>query len=359
MDAGLRTETAVRVKAYLGLAVALAAAVALLAGTVPSAPAPGPVAGTRITVEQAWPDADRAELRDLTVEPIHFLDATTAVGTVTTGGRVKLLIEKDGISRELRDLPAAADPRFEGMTASGDRLVWAESVNGKPVEIWSVGTGGEAPRRLTADTGNTLFYGNQFDLVVAGGRVYWVAGEGNATTQIRSVALSGGAVTVREEKGQWALSAWPWLTDDTGGQSGEVRMRNLTTGAEITVPFSGAEWGMCVPTWCRVSVMTGSGSARIDLMHPDGTQRRRVAGTDTQAGVNDVAVLDRFEILSVPGPDSDLTGTAALLVHDLETGRDVPLAVAADLAATKDGMLWWSTGDQETAVWHTLDLRTI
>lgn len=361
MAAGHPTEAAVRVSARnaAGVLVALAAAGALLAGAIPEAPPPDPVAGTRVTIEQAWPDAERADLRDLTVAPVHFLDATTAVGTVTAGGRVKLLIEKDGIARELRDLPAGGDPRFEGMTASGGRLFWAESVNGRPVEIWTVGQDGADPRRLTADTGNTLFYGNQHDLVVAGGRVHWVAGEGDVSTQIRSVPVTGGEVTVREEKGQWALSAWPWLTDDTGGQSGTVRMRDLNDGREVTVPFSGAEWGMCGPAWCRVSVMTGEGTARLDLMRPDGSQRRRVAGTDSQAAVNDVAVLDRFEILSIPGPNSDLTGTAALLVHDLETGRDVPLAIAADLAATKDGMLWWSTGGQETAVWHTLDLRTI
>ncbi|GAA1611561.1 hypothetical protein [Actinoplanes couchii] len=358
-EAGTSGRRPANPRAYLGLGAALVAAGALLAGTVPEPPVPEAGTGTRITVEQAWPDADRADLRDLTVEPVHFLDATTAVGTITAGDRVKLLIEKDGIARELRDLPADGDPRFEGMTAADNRLVWAESVNGKPVEIWSVGTDGAKPRMLTADTGNTLFYGNQHDLVIAGGRVHWVAGEGDATTQIRSVALTGGAVTVREEKGQWAMSAWPWITDDTGGQSGRIRMSNMDSGATIEVPFTGAEWGMCGPVWCRVSVMTGEGTARIDLMHADGTQRRRVAGTDTQAAVNDVAVLDRFEILSVPGPEADLTGTAALLVHDLATGRDVPLAVAADLAATKDGVLWWSTGSQEAAVWHTLDLRTI
>ncbi len=362
MAADHPTEAAVRVsraRPWIGVVVALAAAGALLAGTIPEAPQPAPAAGARITVEQAWPDADRADLKDLSVEPVHFLDASTAVGTVTSGGRVKLFIERDGIARELRDLPADDDPRFEAMTSAGDRLFWAESVNGKPVEIWTVGRDGASPRRLTVDTGNTLFYGNQHDLVVAEGRVHWVAGEGDATTQVRSIATGGGKVTVREVKGQWALSAWPWLTDDSGGQSGTVRMLNLDDGRTVAVPFSGAEWGMCGPSWCRVSVMTGEGTARLDLMRPDGSQRRRVAGTDTQAAVNDVAVLDRFEILSVPGPNADLTGTAALLVHDLETGRDVPLAVAADLAATKDGMLWWSTGGAEAPVWHTLDLRTI
>lgn len=342
----------------IALGAALLAAVALLAGNLPEQPA-APVPAGRATVEQAWPGAARADLRDLAVEPLLFLDATTAVGTVTDGDFVRLVVERAGIARELRRLPAAGEPRFEGMTAVGDELLWAESSGTRPVEIWAAGRGGGEARLLTADTGNTLFYGNQSDLVVAEGRVHWVAGDGDESTQIRSVALTGGPVEVREEKGRWALSAWPWLTDETGSQSGTVTMRDLTTGREVRVPFSGAEFGMCGPAWCRVMVMAGEGLARIDVMRPDGSQRRRVAGPKTQAAVNDVAVLDRFEILSEPGPDFDLTGTAGLVVHDLRTGRTVTLTAAADLAATRDGMLWWSTGTQAAAVWHTLDLRTI
>jgi hypothetical protein len=341
------------------LGVALLAAGALLAGGVPEQPSAPVAAVGRPAAEQEWPAAARADLRDLTVEPLLFLDATTAVGQVTDGDFVRLLVEGDGIARELRSLPAADDPRFEAMTVSGDELIWAESSSARPVEIWAVRRAGGDARLVTADTGNTLFYGNQYDLVVADGRVHWVAGEGEDSTQIRSVALTGGDVDVREETGRWSLSAWPWLTDDTGAQSGEVRLRELTTGREVRVPFSGAEWGMCAPAWCRVMVMNGEGLVRIDVMRPDGSDRRRVAGKDTQAAVSDVAVLDRFEILSEPGPDFDLTGTAALVVHDLTTGRTVTLSAAADLAATKDGVLWWSTGAREAAVWHTLDLRTI
>jgi hypothetical protein len=341
------------------LGVALLAAGALLAGGTPEQPAVPVAAAGRPSAEQEWPAAARADLRDLTVEPLLFLDATTAVGQVTDGGFVRLLVERDGIARELRRLPAADDPRFEAMTVSGDELIWAESSGARPVEIWAVRRDGGDARLVTADTGNTLFYGNQYDLVVAGGRVHWVAGEGDDTTQIRSVALTGGDVDVREEDGRWSLTAWPWLTDDTGAQSGEVRLRELTTGREVRVPFSGAEWGMCAPSWCRVMVMNGEGLVRIDVMRPDGSGRRRVAGRDTQAAVSDVAVLDRFEILSEPGPDFDLTGTAGLVVHDLTTGRTVTLSAAADLAATKDGVLWWSTGTREAAVWHTLDLRTV
>ena len=342
----------------IALGAALLAAVALLAGGLPEQPA-APVPPGRATAEQEWPAAARADLPGLAVDPLLFLDATTAVGTVADGDVVRLVVERDGIARELRRLPAADEPRFEGLTASGDDLVWAESSGTRPVEIRAASRGGGESRLLTTDTGNTLFYGNQSDLVVAEGRVHWVAGDGEETTQIRSVALTGGPVEVREEKGRWALSAWPWITDEAGSRSGTVTMRELTTGREVRVPFTGAEFGMCGPAWCRVMVMAGEGLARIDVMRPDGSDRRRVAGPNTQAAVNDVAVLDRFEILSEPGPNFDLTGAAGLVVHDLRTGRTVTLTAAADLAATKDGMLWWSTGSQEAAVWHTLDLRTV
>jgi hypothetical protein len=340
-----------------GLVVALLAAGALLAGGLPEQQQPQ--AAATPTVETAWPSAKRADLRELTVEPLLFLDATTAVGTVTENGYVRLLVEPaGGERRELRRLPDTGEPRFDNLTAAGGELLWTESSGDGPVEIWAA-KDAAAPRRLTAGTGNVLFYGNQYDLVVAGGRVHWAAGDDEKTTEVRSVALTGGPVTVREVPGQWALTAWPWLTDDVGGQAGSIRMRDLNSGREVRVVTSGAEWSMCSPAWCRVMVMSGEGLARIDVMRPDGSDRRRVAGPGTQSAVTDVAVLDRFEILSVPRPDSDLTGTAGLLVHDLTTGRGVSLAAAADLAATRDGMLWWSTGDQETAVWHTLDLRTI
>ncbi|MBO3736953.1 hypothetical protein [Actinoplanes flavus] len=346
-------------RTWIGPVVALLAAGALLAGTLPEPPPRDPGAAGRPTLAQAWPGASRADLPGLTVEPLLFLDATTVVGTRASADAVHLVVVKGDAERELRRLPAADEPRFEGLTVAGGEMVWTEAAGDRPVEVWAVRREGGVPRRLTADTGNTLFYGNQYDLVVAGGRVHWAAGEGSATTEIRSVALTGGKVEIREERGQWALSAWPWLTDDTGNQSGTVRMRNMTTGQEVRAPVSGAEWAMCSPVWCRVMVMNGDGLARMDAMRPDGADRRRVAGPEAQAAVSDVAVLDRFEIFSEPGPESDVTGVAGLVVHDLTTGRTVNLAAAADLAATKDGMLWWSTGQQEAAVWHTLDLRTV
>jgi hypothetical protein len=366
--------SAVRVK--IALAVALLAAVALLTGEIPSTTAAQPqVADARPSPAQAWPAAPRATLRDLTVDPLLFLDATTAVGTTTSAGtttqdsRLKLVIESDSGTQELRSLPDTGDPRFDNLTTAGDQLLWTESSTDKPTEIWAAtlqatpggpaGKRATTPRLLTADTGNALFYGTQHDLVVTAGRLHWAAGDDHRATEIRSLPLTGGDVTVHTEPGQWALAAAPWLTDDVGGQAGTIRLRNRDTGRTVTVTAGPAEWNMCSPAWCRVMVMSGEGLARIDMMRPDGTDRRRIAGPGTQSAVTDVAVLDRFEVLSEPRPDSDLTGTAGLVVHDLETGRTVVLAAAALLAATRDGMLWWSTGGPESAIWHTLDLRTI
>ncbi|MFI1990848.1 hypothetical protein [Actinoplanes sp. NPDC020271] len=89
-----------------------------------------------------------------------------------------------------------------------------------------------------------------------------------------------------------------------------------------------------------------------------GADRRRIAGADALAAVVDVAILDRFEILSRTVPGSDVTGVAALRVYDLSTGNTVGLSPAAGSASARGGMLWWSTGTAEATRWHSLDLRT-
>ena len=214
-------------------------------------------------------------------------------------------------------------------------------------------------RRLVADAGDVLLGGGQYDLVIEAGRVYWAtAAEGDQATGIRNVALAGGPVEIREEPGQWALDAWPWLTDEVAGGAGTVRLRNVATGGERRVRVTGGEVGDCTPDWCRVMVLTAGGDLRrVDLMHPDGTARRQIAGPGARSAVDDVAVQGRFEVFEEPDAYSDLTGTAALVVYDLATGRSVLVAPQAGDVSTHDGMLWWSTG-QNDLIWHTLDLRT-
>ncbi|MEU4245192.1 hypothetical protein [Actinoplanes sp. NPDC026619] len=347
------------IAASVSLVVALVAGGALLiAGPPGGGPKPPPA---RLTAAAAWPKVVRADFDPAMPDgplfsPLRFLDTATAVGTAPTNDArsVRLGVRDAAGFRELRKLPLDDNPQFEAIAVDGDDIVWTESTDGQPrVRIWHASRRGGPATLLTADTGNAIFFGNQWDLAISGGVVRWAAA-GGANTDIRSVALSGGPVGVQSVPGNWSLSAWPWLVDEN-----ERRLRNLEKHWDAEVVTSGPETATCSPVWCRVMVMSGDGLARIDLMHPDGSARRRMAGGDVQAAVDDVAVLDRFEILAEPGPDADLTGTTTLLVYDASTSRTIEVSPAVDGAFTGGGLLWWSTGGNEDDVrWHVLDLRT-
>jgi hypothetical protein len=349
---------------------AISVTVALAAGSAlvfhpPHRDEPAPVG--RVSAAIAWPHAQRADvsgsLRDGPLfAPGYFLDARTVVGTAPSpdGAWLRLILLAGTRLRELHRLPLAHSPDYANFAATDDELVWAESMDSSRTQIWALNLrAGTAARRLTIDTGNRVFYGSQYDLVIAQGRVYWVAsGHDGKLTEIRSVALSGGPVRIRREQGAWALTAWPWLNNG-GDQAAVTRLRNMATNRDVTVDTTGAELSTCSPTWCRVLVMNSVGLARIDLMHPDGTARRRIAGSTASAAVVDVAELDRFEILSEAGPDSGLTGTARLLVYDIATKRTVDISADVNGAYCRGGILWWSTGDQDAVIWHSIDLRTL
>ena len=341
------------------------AAGALLVMRVPHRAA-APPAG-RISAAEAWPKAQRADIAGKLADgtaftPLYFVDALTALGTARSPDNrtLRLLLRNpDGSVRLLRSQLAGSDPEFNNATMSGNTLMWTESITQRPIEIWTADLRSGPARRLTADTGTAVFYGTQYDLVVTGGRVYWTAAarDGSRSTEIRSVSLAGDAVTIRNEPGIWGLTAWPWIVD--GPATAETtRLRSLVDGREIRLPRLGTELITCSPTWCRELVTSADGLVRIDLMHPDGTARRQVAGSAASEAIGDVALLDRFEILFESQPDSDLTGTQGLVTYDLRTGRTVDVSAAAAIAFARGGVLWWSTGDQQTLTWHTLDLRT-
>jgi hypothetical protein len=74
---------------------------------------------------------------------------------------------------------------------------------------------------------------------------------------------------------------------------------------------------------------------------------------------NDVALLDRFELLADAASGDGGNGKNLWLL-DLKTGRQVLLDNAAPATTGSRGpFLWWSTGDNETMVWHILDLRQL
>ncbi|MBM2623834.1 hypothetical protein JIG36_50930 [Actinoplanes sp. LDG1-06] len=351
----------------VALAVALAAGGALIAGDPQDDKAP--VTPTRRDAATAWPGAQRADMpAALTDGPLFapslFVDATTAVGTAPTpaGSETRLLIRTGNQVRELRRVSLEDNPQFEAFTVSDGQVFWAESTAAAPrVKIWAAAVTGGPARLVTADTGHAIFFGNQYDLVVAEGQVHWTAAPGDVTekTEVRSVPTGGGKVSVRTVPGQWTMSAWPWLVDD-GSASGEPRLRNLETSRNTPIVTAGIELRTCGPVWCRAMVMGKETLDQIDLVRPDGSDRRKIAGGAAQAAVTDVALLDRFEILAEPGPDTDVTGAAALVVYDIATGGTIDIAPDADGAFARGGMLWWSTttGDEEIT-WHSLDLRTV
>jgi hypothetical protein len=335
-----------------------------------SGPDDGPPAlPGRVGAAAAWPDAGRAtitgELSDGSAfVPGHFLDARTAVGTAPSpdGRSLRLVVRGvDGSTRELRRVPQDGGPTFGSFAASDTELLWVESTNSAASEIWvaDLRDSRSPARRLTADTGTALFHGSPHDLVVHGGRVHWAAAAPGAdVTEIRSMPVTGGAVSMRTEQGRWGLSAWPWLTDGSD-QTSTARLRNLETERDVEVDTgTGTELVTCSPAWCRVMVVGDGGIGRVDLMRPDGFARTTVADGTASAVGTDVAVLDRFELFFETRPVAE-GSTSALLIHDIAAARTVEVSPAVDGAFSRAGVLWWSAADGDTVVWHTLDLRTV
>lgn len=358
----------------LGLIAAVGAAAVLVA--LPPAgrePAGGP-APLPDPVEQVWPDARRTEVTASLPDgpaysPGYFLDGRESIGTSPSpDGRHLRLVRWDGAgpTRELRRLPIEGAPQFGGFTRSGDTFAWSETTTDEAgrgrTELWwaDLATGAEA-RRVTADTGDVVFFNSEYDMVLDGGNLHWVAVAPGAetATEIRSVPLTGGRVAVRTEPGAWARSAWPWLVSAGTGESGPVRMRDLVARKVFDVPASGAELVSCSPAWCRVLVLAGDGPGRIELMRPDGADRRPVAAGGATASLVDVAVLDRFEVLSIADAQATAIGAQRLHLYDVRTGRTVTVAVGVGMVLYRGGMLWWSTGGTDDTVWHTLDLRSL
>ncbi|MFK3985482.1 hypothetical protein ACI2K4_34570 [Micromonospora sp. NPDC050397] len=356
----------------LGLAAALAAGGVLLG--LPAAgpePAPGPKVST---IAQVWPDVRPVEIPSSLADgpaysPVYFLDATNSVGTSPSpdGTQLRLVLRAaDGAIRELRRLPIADAPQYSGFARDGDQFAWAESVSlddgtGR-TELWTANLASAEPaRRVTADSGDVVFFNSQYDMVINSGRLYWAAvapGEEPAT-EIRSVALGGGPVSVRTEQGAWSISAYPWLASAGTGASGPVLLRNPEQRKVIEIDATGSELVTCSPTWCRVLVLAADGPGGIELMRPDGSARQRVAGGVATSAVIDVAILDRFEVLTLADAQRTATDNQQLLLYDVRDQQTVVVAEGSGLVLCRDGILWWSTGGSDVTAWHSLDLRAL
>nr|MDT0658298.1 hypothetical protein [Micromonospora sp. DSM 115978] len=356
----------------VGLAVALVAATALLvfpaAGSDP-ADEPGV-----LTVEKTWPEARWLELPVALADgpafsPVHLLDNGDAVVTAPSpdGQALRLLIRSAaGEVRELRRLPIEGAPQYGGVTVAGDLIAWAETTSDADglgrTEMWLAGLDGDPPaRRLTADTGDVVFFNSEYDLLLREDRLHWVAvapGEQTAT-ELRSVPVAGGATEVRTEPGAWALSTWPWLVSAGTGEIGPIQLWDVAARKVTDVDAAGNELVSCSPAWCRVLVLGGDGPGRIDLMRPDGSDRRQVAVGTVTASIIDVAVLERFEVLSLSDAQRTATDTQQLLLYDARSDRTVTVAEGIGTVLYRSGVLWWSTGGTEITGWRALDLRSL
>jgi hypothetical protein len=335
--------------------------------TQPESPAAPP------TLAEAWPDAKVASYSDqlpdgAQLSPRLHVNADTVVGTAPnpSDNSVRLVIRTATSVTEVHRLSKDIYPEFAGFTVSGDTLVWAETTYPPNVEpqtqIWRTQWREGAPATLiTSDTGKAVFFQTQYDIVIADATVYWAAAEFTnvAATQVRSVPLAGGPVTIRRELGTYALSSWPWLVTPYGGRSDPARLLNLTTGQQIMVPHTPGELTRCSPAWCRIGIVGSNVLVRIDVARPDGTARRRIAGGETSPILNDVALLDRFEVLIADSDPAQAAAGQRLDLYDIDTGKTVTVASRVTTAMAYGGLLWWSTGDPAALTWQVLDLHAL
>jgi hypothetical protein len=222
--------------------------------------------------------------------------------------------------------------------------------------------GAASARRIVADAGDVRQTDSAFGLAIADGRLHWTvisAGE-KSSTELRSVALDGGGARTTVVPGLWSPVGWPWLLDDSGAVSGgRVVLMDRVRQVTRAVVAGQAEFPECGATWCRVIVLDDAGSGRIDLLRVDGTQRRRIAGADDGFPVTDVAVLDRFEIMTAFSPTLRPGLGRPLSIYDITRDNAVAVTANAVTVVSRGGFLWWSSGFEDRVSWSVVDLRTL
>ncbi len=330
------------------------------------------VGGGAPTLASVWPAARPFTMPAVfpdgsTYAPVAILDAGTSVGVATSADTLhaSLVVLTGATPRILQTHDVANGGSFDGITVTADRVFWMHTVSDAQghakVSLWSAARSGGPAGQVTADVGAPLFYGSQYDVQLAGGRLWWTAarpGHGEQT-ELRSVAPAGGAVSVRVLDGPWALSVWPWLVTAPNSVGAAMRLSNVDTGVRVDVKAAAGKQITCGPRWCRTIPGNVAQGTETDLVHPDGTDPRRIADGNTIAVADDVALLDRYEVLSTTVSNTAAKTVSTLSLYDIAKRRTVLVDPAATNAGARGAFLWWSTGDNETLVWHGLDLRTL
>ncbi|GGU24046.1 hypothetical protein [Lentzea flava] len=312
----------------VALVVAALAAAALVV-------APGPVRApgrpaVAPAVTDAWPGARISTVPGNLPGGAVFAPLSPDLRAGESGGR---LVVDGSVVRE--------GPAQYALAATS--LVWLERGTGLFRMADSVA------ELITADIGNVVVLESQYDVVVHDDHVSWAAAGPEGSTEIRTVALTGGAVETVVLQGKLALTEWPYATSAEIEQGGPSTLVDVRTAARTVVHGQSFELIDCTPSWCRVQVLRQGGSARLDLMRPDGTERRRVGGSGLRPAVPDVLLLDRFAVLV-----DDSRG--ALCLYDVDRGQLADLASSFGTVVARGNAVWWSTGDNTALTWHTIDV---
>jgi len=356
-----------RLGGVAGLVVALAAAARLL--TLPSPHAPG----ADWTLAEAFPKASVVDVPgyvdgDWAYQPMLFLDARTSVGTATpsAGGQTALVIlGPDGKTRTVRTLGDNDAPQFGGFTAGDDRFAWLEQTAGTDGQgdaaIWVANRDGSGAHILTHDVGDFAFFNSQYDMIIREGRVFWIAAApgDSLSSEIRSIPVGGGDVSVRQMAGGWQAVGGDSLVSAMTAGGGATALVNWKTGRRASIPNQPSELVSCSAALCRVLVLGGDGGAtRIDVMRIDGSDRHRAASGSVTASLVDVGLLDRWEVYSRQGSASALASQQVLL-YDVKEQRTINLADGAGQVMGRDGFVWWGTGTGDYVMWHVVDLHAL
>jgi hypothetical protein len=357
------------------LAAAAALAIPPLAVRVVQPPVAAAAVRTGpVTLAQAWPSAVVTSINGAlpdgtSYRPVRVIDATTSVGLVTTpdGTTTSFGISVAGRPlRVLHTMQGMDAPTVTATAAANGFLYWLEfstdSRGGPVTTVWRTSlAAATAPKLLATDRTELIFFDSQYDLELANGRLWWAAYGTGRRGEIRSVAVTGGTVTGTTYGATYVLSTWPWLVAFTDGQAGPVQLFNPATSERLTVSAQANQFLSCTPTWCRITNLIDQGtSVSVDLEHPDGTHLVHLnPGTPVPLNT-DVALLDRFEVVGSVSKDTANGNTQSLFLHDLTTGREILLdAAATGTVSSRDGILWWSVGDNETLDWQVLDLHQL
>ncbi|MEV6523903.1 hypothetical protein AB0M43_18290 [Longispora sp. NPDC051575] len=346
----------------VGTAAAVIAVGALLA--LPTTESPQRPPGGPETVASVWPRAVTGTLPAVGADgqsytPMLFLDSGFSVGSLAVEAAApSFVLRSPGGYRELA--PADRTKSVDAVTATPEALFWLRSASGADgrvgYTVWTAARAGGPARQLTADTGSPLIYGTGYDLQVAEGQVRWAAAVGEADTEIRSVPVDGGPVTTRAVPGNVVLSAWPWVVSAPGRP---MEVTNLVTGERRPQQGTPGQQLTCSPVWCRSVTTRADGGGEFELRRTDGTEARRIGGSDASPLGFGPAPLDRYEVYSTPGV-SNATGSALTVwLYDIALRRAVRVESTAYGVLVRDGVLCWSTGDHESLVWHFLDLRSL